>query len=72
MNFFFFRSEYYVNGCVAVFVFVVVVVVVFFFFFNYNYWDLGLMSLSAMKRRHPDFNEACNNARLLILNGLIM
>ena len=32
MNFFFFRSEYYVNGCVAVFVFVVVVVVVFLFF----------------------------------------
>ena len=37
-----------------------------FFFF----WDLGLMSLSAMKRRYPDFNKACDSTRLLILNGL--
>ena len=34
MNFLFFCSEYYVNGCVVVFVVVVVVVVVFFFFFK--------------------------------------
>ena len=68
MNFFFFRSEYYVNGRVAVFVFVVVVVVFFFFF--YNYWDLELMPLSATKRCHLDFNKACNSTRLLILNGL--
>ena len=63
MNFLFFCSEYYVNGCVAVFV----VVIVFFFF-----WDLELMSLSATKHRHSDFNKACSSARLLILNGLTM
>ena len=46
MNFFFFRSEYYVNGCVAVFVFVVVVVVVvvvvfLFFLFLFFIYILG-------------------------------
>ena len=43
-----------------------------FFIFIFYYWDLGLMPLSATKRRHPDFNKACNSARLLIFNGLTM
>ena len=60
-NFFFFYSEYYVNGCVAVFV------VVFFF-----YWDLELMPLSTTKRCHLDFNKARSSTWLLILNGLTM
>ena len=50
----------------------VLLFLLFFFFFFFNYWDLGLMPLSAMKRHHPDFNEAYNSAQLLILNGLTM
>ena len=77
MNFFFFCSEYYVNGCVVVFVVVVAVAVVFLFFiyflfFLFIYWDLELMPLSARKHRRPDFNRAYSSVRLLILNGLTM
>ena len=46
--------------------------VLLFLLFFYYYWDLGQMPLSATKRRHLDFNKACNRAQLLILNGLTM
>ena len=40
--------------------------------FFFVFWDLELMSLSATKRRHFDFNKDYSSARLLILNGLTM
>ena len=48
----------------------VLLFLLFIFLFIFYYWDLGLMPLSATKRRHPDFNKACNTG--LILNGLTM
>ena len=62
MNFLFFRSEYYINGCV------VLVLVFFFFFFVFFYWDLELILLTVTKGCHPDFNKVCSSTRLLIFN----
>ena len=59
---------------VLLFLFLLLLLLLFFYFFYfyfiYIYWDLKLMSLSATKRCHPDFNKAYSSTRLLILNGL--